>query len=178
VRFARVATPIGELTLVATDIGLREVRWPGEAPPSIAVEAPPDDPVLAAAAGQLRAWFAGERTAFDLPLDLAAATDFQRRAWLALSEIPYATTRSYGEQARMLGAPRAARAVGAANGRNPLPIVLPCHRLVGADGSLTGFGGGLDVKRALLGHEAGTAARAAAAGSARTRTSRAPPRRT
>jgi len=178
VRFARVATPIGELTLVATDIGLREVRWPGEAPPSIAVEAPPDDPVLAAAAGQLRAWFAGERTAFDLPLDLAAATDFQRRAWLALSEIPYATTRSYGEQARMLGAPRAARAVGAANGRNPLPIVLPCHRLVGTDGSLTGFGGGLDVKRALLDHEAGTAARAAAAGSARTRTSRAPPRRT
>jgi len=177
VRFARVATPIGELTLVATETGLREVRWPGEEPPATAVEAP-DDPVLAAAADQVRAWFAGERTAFDLPLDLAAATDFQRRAWLALAEVPYATTRSYGEQARVLGAPRAARAVGAANGRNPLPIVLPCHRLIGADGSLTGFGGGLEVKRALLDHEAGTAARAAAAGSARRRTSRAPRRRT
>ena len=174
---ARVATPIGELTLVATDAGLREVRFAGEAPPAPRPRRV-DDPVLAAAADKLRAWFAGERTAFDLPLDLAAATDFQRRAWLALSEIPYATTRSYGEQARVLGAPRAARAVGAANGRNPLPIVLPCHRLVGADGSLTGFGGGLDVKRALLDHEAGTAARAAAAGSARTRTSRAPRRRT
>jgi methylated-DNA-[protein]-cysteine S-methyltransferase len=177
VRFARVATPIGELTLVATDAGLREVLFAGEEPPVQAAEAPAD-PVLAAAADQLRAWFAGERTAFDLPLDLAAATAFQRRAWLALAEIPYATTRSYGEQARVLGAPRAARAVGAANGRNPLPIVLPCHRLVGADGSLTGFGGGLEVKRALLDHEAGTAARAAAAGSARTRTSRAPRRRT
>ena len=148
-RYARVATPIGELTLVATDAGLREVRWPGEHPPDAAVEQP-RDPVLAAAAEQLRAWFAGARTAFDLPLDLAAATAFQRRAWLALAEIPYATTRSYGEQARMLGAPRAARAVGAANGRNPLPIVLPCHRVVGANGSLTGYGGGLDRKEWLL----------------------------
>ena len=149
-----MATPIGELTLVATDAGLREVLFAGEEPPVQAAEAPAD-PVLAAAADQLRAWFAGERTAFDLPLDLAAATAFQRRAWLALAEIPYATTRSYGEQARVLGAPRAARAVGAANGRNPLPIVLPCHRVIGADGSLTGFGGGLHVKQALLDHEAG-----------------------
>ena len=85
---------------------------------------------------------------FDLPLDLGGATAFQRRCWLALPEIPYGTTRSYGDQARALGAPRAARAVGAANGRNPLPIVLPCHRLIGANGALTGFGGGLDVKRA------------------------------
>jgi methylated-DNA-[protein]-cysteine S-methyltransferase len=176
-RYARVATPIGTLTLVAGDAGLRAVLWPGEASPAGAAEAP-DDAVLAAAAEQIRAWFAGERTAFDLPLDLSAATGFQRRAWLALAAIPYATTRTYGAQARALGAPRAARAVGAANGRNPLPIVLPCHRLVGADGSLTGFGGGLDVKRALLDHEAATAARAAAADSARTRTSRAPRRRT
>jgi methylated-DNA-[protein]-cysteine S-methyltransferase len=176
-RYARVATPIGTLTLVAGDAGLRAVLWPGEASPAGAAEAP-DDAVLAAAAEQIRAWFAGERTAFDLPLDLSAATGFQRRAWLALAAIPYATTRTYGAQARALGAPRAARAVGAANGRNPLPIVLPCHRLVGADGSLTGFGGGLDVKRALLEHEAATAARAAAADSARTRTSRAPRRRT
>ena len=129
-------------------------------------------------ARQLAEWFAGERTVFDLPLDLAAATAFQRRAWLALAEIPYATTRSYGEQATRLGMPRAARAVGAANGRNPLSIVLPCHRLVGADGSLTGFSGGLDVKRALLAHEAATAARADAAGSSRTRTSPGRRRRT
>ena len=107
-----------------------------------------------------------------------AATEFQRRAWLALAEIPYGTTRSYGEQARELGVPRAARAVGAANGRNPLSIVLPCHRLIGASGALTGFSGGLDVKRALLDHEAATAAGAGAAGNARTRTSRAPRRRT
>ena len=171
-RFARVDTPIGGLTLVATGAGLREVRWAGEAPPEGAVE-DASDPVLAAAARELAEWFAAARTAFDLPLDLAGATAFQRRAWLALAEIPYATTRSYGAQARMLGAPRAARAVGPPNGRNPLPIVLPCHRLVGADGALTGFGGGLDVKRALLEHEAATAARAGAAGSARTRTSRA-----
>jgi methylated-DNA-[protein]-cysteine S-methyltransferase len=176
VRFARVASPVGTLTLVASDAGLRAVLFAGAAPPDSAVEG--RDRVLDAAAAELGEWFAGERTAFDLPLDLGVATDFQRRAWLALAEIPYGTTRSYGEQARRLGAPRAARAVGAANGRNPLPIVLPCHRLVGADGALTGFGGGLAVKRALLDHEAATAARAAAAGTSRTRTSPAPRRRT
>lgn len=176
-RFARIDTPIGSLTLVAGDAGLRAVLFAGQAPPANAVETV-GDPILDEASRQLREWFAGSRTAFDLPLDLDRATAFQRRAWLALAEIPYATTRSYGEQARVLGHPRAARAVGAANGRNPLPVVLPCHRLVGADGALTGFGGGLQVKRALLAHEAATAARAGAAGSARTRTSRAPQRRT
>ena len=175
-RRARVDTPIGALTLVGSGAGLRAVLFAGAAPPPGA--APGPHPVLDEAARQLRDWFAGVRTAFDLPLDLDQATPFQRRAWLALAAIPYATTRSYGEQARLLGAPRAARAVGAANGRNPLPIVLPCHRLVGADGALTGFGGGLEVKRALLEHEAATAARAGAAGSARTRTSRARPPRT
>jgi methylated-DNA-[protein]-cysteine S-methyltransferase len=170
----RVDTPIGALTLVASDAGLRAVLFDGQAPPRGAA----DGPVLDAAARQLREWFAGARTTFDLPLDLDGATPFQRRAWLALAEIPYGTTRSYGEQARRLGAPRAARAVGAANGRNPLPIVLPCHRLVGADGALTGFGGGLPVKRALLAHEAAIAARAGAAGTSRTRTSPAPPPRT
>jgi methylated-DNA-[protein]-cysteine S-methyltransferase len=182
-RLAGVDTPIGPLTLVGSDAGVRAVLFAGQAPPhGAAAEAHPvlaeAHPVLAEAARQLRDWFAGARTAFDLPLDLAGATAFQRRAWLALAEIPYATTRSYGAQARLLGAPRAARAVGAANGRNPLPIVLPCHRLVGADGALTGFAGGLDVKRALLEHEAATAARGAAAGTTRTRTSPAPPPRT
>jgi methylated-DNA-[protein]-cysteine S-methyltransferase len=170
----RLDTPIGPLTLIASETGLRAVLFEGRAPPpGIA-----DSPVLDAAAAQLREWFAGERTAFDLPLDLDGATPFQRRAWLALAEVPYATTRSYGAQARALGAPRAARAIGAANGRNPLPVVLPCHRLVGADGALTGFAGGLHVKRALLAHEAATAARADAAGTTRTRTSPARPPRT
>jgi methylated-DNA-[protein]-cysteine S-methyltransferase len=172
----RVETPIGPLTLVASDAGLRAVLFEGQRAPAATADGA--RATLDEAARQLGEWFAGARTAFDLPLDLDGATPFQRRAWLALAEVPYGTTRSYGEQARALGAPRAARAVGAANGRNPLPVVLPCHRLVGADGSLTGFGGGLDVKRALLAHEAATAARAGAAGTTRTRTSPAPPPRT
>ena len=173
----RIDSPVGPLTLVAGDGGLRAVRFGAEPLPAGAPDG--DDPVLAATAEQLRAYFAGERTTFDLPLELTG-TPFQRRAWLALADIPYGATVSYGEQARRLGRPGAARAVGAANGRNPLPIVLPCHRLVGANGSLTGYGGGLAVKRALLEHEAATAAAAAAAaaGSSRTRTSPAPPRRT
>jgi methylated-DNA-[protein]-cysteine S-methyltransferase len=142
-----VDTPIGPLGLVASERGLRRILWPGE--PGTGG----DERVLAAAAAQLREYFAGTRRTFDLPLELEG-TDFQRRTWLRLAEIPYGETRSYGEQARRLGVPRAARAVGAANGANPLPIVLPCHRLIGADGSLTGFGGGLDVKRWLLEHEA------------------------
>ena len=141
-----VDTPVGRLGLVASERGLRRVLWPGEP------GAGGDEAVLADAAAQLREYFDGTRQAFDLPLDLKG-TPFQRRAWLALAEIPYGETRSYGEQARRLGVPRAARAVGAANGANPVPIVLPCHRLVGADGSLTGFGGGLETKRRLLEHE-------------------------
>jgi methylated-DNA-[protein]-cysteine S-methyltransferase len=109
--------------------------------------------VLEAAAAQLDAYFAGDLIEFDLPLDLDG-TDFQRQCWLALATIPYGQTVSYGEQARRLGlGPDAARAVGAANGQNPLPQVLPCHRVIGADGSLTGFGGGLHHKRFLLEHE-------------------------
>jgi methylated-DNA-[protein]-cysteine S-methyltransferase len=154
---AQVDTPIGRLTLVGGEGGLRAVLWPGEAPPEEVLAAP--DVQLRAAADQLGEYFAGRRTAFDLSLDLAG-TEFQRRAWLALQSIPFGTTRSYAEQARLLGRPRSARAVGGANACNPLPIVLPCHRLVGADGSLTGFGGGLDVKRRLLEHEARVLARA------------------
>jgi methylated-DNA-[protein]-cysteine S-methyltransferase len=149
-RFAEVETPVGVLTLVAGDAGLRGVLWPGESPPRDADAA--DHPVLAEAERQLHEYFAGARRTFDLPLDLVG-TPFQRRAWLALATIPFATTISYGEQALRLGAPRAARAVGAANGRNPLSIVLPCHRVVGASGALTGYGGGLDAKRHLLDHE-------------------------
>ncbi len=150
-----VETPIGELTLVASEAGLRAVHWPGREPDPVAV--PGDSAVLDAAAAPLRGSFAGERTDFDLPLDLVG-TDFQVDAWRALAEIPYGATVSYAEQASRLGRPAAVRAVGAANGRNPLPIVLPCHRVVGSDGSLTGFGGGLGVKRALLDHETGALA--------------------
>jgi len=145
---AVVDTPIGPLGLVASDAGLREVRFHARG-----AHAKDSSPVLAEAARQLDAYFDGDLVTFDLPLELSG-TDFQRRCWLALASIPYGQTVSYGEQARRLGlGPDAARAVGAANGQNPLPIVLPCHRVIGADGSLTGFGGGLHVKRFLLEHE-------------------------
>jgi len=143
-----VESPIGPLGLVASDTGLQSVLFDGSS-----MQAQGSSPVLAEAARQLEAYFDGELVAFDLPLELSG-TEFQRRCWLALATIPYGQTVSYGEQARRLGlAPDAARAVGAANGQNPLPIVLPCHRVIGADGSLTGFGGGLHVKRYLLEHE-------------------------
>ena len=150
-KFGSLDTPIGKLIVVAGDRGVRDVHFPGTAPPDGVV--PGRHPVLAAAQKQLLEYFEGERVLFDLPLELVG-TPFQRRAWRALATIPYGSTISYGEQARRLGHPRAARAVGAANGRNPIPIVLPCHRVIGADGSLTGFGGGLETKRALLEHEA------------------------
>ena len=144
-----IPSPIGDLTLVASDRGLCAVDWG-----STRARRSLDNPVLRAAATQLDEYFAGARRAFDLPVDLRG-TPFQNRTWSALAEIPYGTTVSYGEQARRLGVPRAARAVGAANGSYPLPIVLPCHRVIGANGALTGYGGGLDVKRWLLAHEAG-----------------------
>jgi methylated-DNA-[protein]-cysteine S-methyltransferase len=111
-----------------------------------------DDAALEPAARQLAAYFAGERTSFDMPLDLHG-TEFQRRVWQALLAIPFGETTSYGEIARRIGAPSAVRAVGGAVGRNPISIVVPCHRVVGSNGSLTGFGGGLDRKRWLLSHE-------------------------
>ena len=146
----RIDSPIGELTLVARDGALVGVHFPSGAPPAGSREA--TEPVLEAAAEQLREYFAGERTDFDLPLELDG-TAFQQEAWRALADIPYGETVSYGEQARRLGRPDAVRAVGAANGANPIAIVLPCHRVIGADGSLTGFGGGLGTKRFLLEHE-------------------------
>jgi methylated-DNA-[protein]-cysteine S-methyltransferase len=141
-------TPIGPLGLVASENALQAVLFDGGR-----LRPQGRSPVLEGAARQLEAYFDGELVTFDLPLELDG-TDFQRRCWLALASIPYGQTVSYGEQARRLGlGGDAARAVGAANGRNPLPIVLPCHRVIGADGSLTGFGGGLHVKRFLLEHE-------------------------
>jgi methylated-DNA-[protein]-cysteine S-methyltransferase len=143
-----VDSPIGPLGLIASETGLRAVLFDGRR-----LRSEGRSPILAEAARQLDAYFAGELVTFDLELELHG-TAFQRRCWLALASIPYGQTVSYGEQARRLGfAADGARAVGAANGRNPLPIVLPCHRVIGADGSLTGFGGGLPVKRFLLEHE-------------------------
>jgi methylated-DNA-[protein]-cysteine S-methyltransferase len=143
-----VDSPIGPLGLVASDAGLRAVVFDGRR-----IRQEGSSHVLDETARQLDAYFAGDRMTFDLPLELHG-TEFQRRCWLALASIPYGQTVSYGEQARRLGLGNdAARAVGAANGQNPLPIVLPCHRVIGADGSLVGFGGGLHVKRYLLEHE-------------------------
>ena len=147
----QIDTPVGRLTLVASDAGIRTILWDGVDPP--AEEDAGGEEVLADAARQLSEYFAGTRRSFELPLDLKG-TPFQQKAWLALATIPFGETVSYGEQARRLGNPNAPRAVGSANRVNPIPIVLPCHRVIGADGSLTGFGGGLDTKRLLLDHEA------------------------
>ncbi|CAN5651862.1 MAG: methylated-DNA--[protein]-cysteine S-methyltransferase [Iamia sp.] len=154
-----VASPVGRLTLVASDRGLRAVLWPddraGRVPLPDQVPEDPDHAVLAEAAAQLDQWFAGDRTAFGLPLD-PEGTDFQQQVWRALVTIPHGRTRTYGEVAEAAVGDRGkARAVGAAIGRNPLSIVVPCHRVVGADGSLTGFAGGVSVKRQLLDHESG-----------------------
>jgi methylated-DNA-[protein]-cysteine S-methyltransferase len=140
-----VDSPIGPLGLIASESALQGVLFDGRC-----VRPEGSSLVLEQAARQLDAYFEGELVAFDLPLELDG-TEFQRRCWLALATIPYGQTVSYGEQARRLGlGSDKARALGAANGSNPLPIVLPCHRVIGADGSLTGFGGGLQVKRFLL----------------------------
>ncbi len=144
-------SPVGALRLRAEPDALVGVEFLG---PAAAAPASPDasHPVLAETRRQLEAYFAGERTAFALPLR-GRGTDFQQRVWAALARIPYGATRSYRDVVAELGRPEAVRAVGAANGRNPLPIVVPCHRVIGADGSLTGFGGGVAVKRWLLRHE-------------------------
>lgn len=148
-----MASPIGPLTIVAEDekvTGLyMEVHRHGPGPESFGQPGDPAQEPFAAAAMQLEAYFAGQLTEFDLPL-APAGTDFQRRVWTRLQAIPYGQTVSYGELARELGNPAASRAVGLANGRNPISIVVPCHRVIGADGSMTGYGGGLDRKRFLL----------------------------
>ncbi|HEX3630372.1 MAG TPA: methylated-DNA--[protein]-cysteine S-methyltransferase [Candidatus Dormibacteraeota bacterium] len=152
-------TPIGELTLIASDRGLRAILWPRETPQRAGIQTrvrrTTDHPVLQKTAEQLDEYFAGSRTSFGLPLDLEG-TRFQLAAWRALADIPFGATATYGEQARALGVPTAARAIGAANRVNPVCIVLPCHRVIGANGALTGFAGGLAVKQWLLDHEART----------------------
>lgn len=142
-----VPTPLGDLLLVAVDGALVKAHFAPFEPPD--VPAAPGDPLLAEAARQLAEHFAGERTDFDLPL-APPGTDFQRRVWDELRRIPYGTTATYGELAERLGDPRCVRAVGLANGRNPLAVVVPCHRVIGADGKLRGFAAGLDRKQRLL----------------------------
>ena len=148
-------SPVGALRLIACGDGLAAVLWPDDRPgrvPMAALLANPAHPVLRQARAQLLAYFAGELRRFDLPLHFAG-TAFQQRVWQALLAIPYGQTRSYADIARQLDAPAAVRAVGAANGRNPLSIIAPCHRVVGATGALTGFAGGLPAKTWLLRHE-------------------------
>lgn len=143
-------TPIGPLRLVADDAGLRRICFRIERHPRADDELGEHTPAkLHHARKQLEEYFAGERRHFDLVLN-PIGTEFQRRAWRALCDIPFGETRSYLDQARAIGQPSAMRAVGAANGRNPLPIVIPCHRVIGSNGSLVGFGGGLEIKSALL----------------------------
>jgi methylated-DNA-[protein]-cysteine S-methyltransferase len=153
-----IETPIGPLRLGAEGDALVDVHLPGRRRAAGAgSRTDPAHPVLARAHEQLAEYFAGERTRFDLPLR-ARGTAFQERVWAALAEIPFGETRSYSAIAAEVGRPDAVRAVGAAIGRNPLPIVLPCHRVIGADGSLTGFAGGTPMKAWLLRHERGVLA--------------------
>jgi len=159
-----VASPVGELTLIASPRGLRAVLWPNEFValrgddsehvPLVPGGHPESVAVLEQAQRELRDYFAGDRRQFDVPLD-PVGTDFQLAAWLELRRIPFGATISYGEQARRLGDVRKSRAVGAANGRNPISIIVPCHRVVGSNGKLVGFAAGLDAKAWLLHHEQG-----------------------
>ncbi len=158
---ASLESPVGPLTVLASATGLRALLWPNDVPGQRVAwpEATLDDPghpVIDATRTQLAEYFAGSRRVFALPLDLHG-TPFQVNAWQALATIPFGTTTTYGDQARRLGDARWTRAVGAANGRNPVSIVLPCHRVVGSTGALTGFAGGLAAKRALLDHEVAVA---------------------
>lgn len=139
-------TPIGVLTLTEEAGALTGVLFGPDAPEgALRMETP----LIRRAFAQLEEYFRGERKAFDLPMD-ARGTPFQRRCWRALLEIPYGQTRTYAQQAQAVGSPRAYRAVGMANHVNPLPVLIPCHRVVRADGSLTGYAGGLKIKRKLL----------------------------
>jgi methylated-DNA-[protein]-cysteine S-methyltransferase len=149
-RWRVVSTPIGDVSLAADGTGLCRVhfgRYEGQV-------AEPGYPVLARAAEQLDEYFAAQRTEFDLPLAELGGSDFERAVWGRLAEIPYGEMRTYGEVAKAVGDASAARAVGVACNRNPVAIVLPCHRVVGAGGKLVGFGGGLPTKRFLLELEA------------------------
>jgi methylated-DNA-[protein]-cysteine S-methyltransferase len=150
--FKTVRSPVGDLKLVASSAGLAAILWQNDDPKRVRLNIVVRDdrhPVLVETERQLAEYFSGRRKAFDLTLDFAG-TDFQKKVWRALLTIPFGETRSYGEIARQIGSPKAVRAVGAANGKNPISIVAPCHRVIGSSGELTGFAGGLDTKAYLL----------------------------
>ena len=149
IHFRIIDSPVGPLTLAGRDGRLAHLRMDGQTHEPSHAGWEPDDGVFDDVVEQLDAYFSGELTTFDLKLDMAG-TEFQRRVWAALQTIPYGETRSYGEIAAQIGSPSAFRAVGLANGRNPIGIIVPCHRVIGSSGSLTGYGGGLDRKRMLL----------------------------
>ncbi|OBH01273.1 MULTISPECIES: methylated-DNA--[protein]-cysteine S-methyltransferase [unclassified Mycobacterium] len=152
IRYRTIDSPIGLLTLAGCGSVLTNLRMVDQTYEPNRADWSPDPGAFEGAVEQIDAYFAGELTEFDIELELRG-TEFQRRVWRALLTIPYGATRSYGQIAEQIGAPGSARAVGWANGHNPIAIVVPCHRVIGANGSLTGFGGGLDRKRALLGLE-------------------------
>jgi methylated-DNA-[protein]-cysteine S-methyltransferase len=159
--YKEMESPVGKLKLVATSNALVAVLWERERPNRVKLDAMNLDsshPILIETERQLTEYFHGARTAFDLPLE-PHGSDFQKKVWQSLREIPFGKTRSYLELANELGSSKASRAVGAANSKNPLSIVVPCHRVIGADGSLTGFAGGLEVKAKLLAIEASAAPR-------------------
>ena len=153
--YKNMPSPVGELTLVASDNGLVAILWENDRPGRVRLGPLTEDPghaILIEAERQIAAYFAGMLTQFSLPLDFRG-TDFQKSVWAALLTIPFGETRSYGEIAHQIGRPSASRAVGAANGRNPISIIAPCHRVIGSNGALTGFAGGLAAKELLLGIE-------------------------
>jgi methylated-DNA-[protein]-cysteine S-methyltransferase len=153
-KFTYIESPLGPLLAVRDQVGLTGLYLPtGKHPVSPRQEWTRDNDAFDDLRVQMAEYFAGTRDSFDVPLH-ARGTDFQKRVWAALLEIPYGQTTSYGRTAVAVGVPDAARAVGLANGQNPISIIVPCHRVVGANGSLTGYGGGLDAKRWLLSHEA------------------------
>ena len=153
--FATLASPIGLLSVLASHKGLTEIRFANH-PKALPANSEKRNPFIDAAIDQLNDYFVGKRQVFEVVLD-EGGTDFQRSVWAALRAIPFGQTASYGDISKTIDKPKAARAVGMANNRNPVPIITPCHRVVGSDGSLTGFAGGLDIKRRLLEHEWETA---------------------
>ena len=154
--YKEMSSPVGKLKLIASTHALVAVLWERERPDHVKLHTPVlarAHPILIETERQLTEYFAGARTEFDLPL-APSGSEFQKKVWLALRKIPFGQTRSYLDLAKALGSTAAARAVGLANGKNPLSIIVPCHRVIGSDGSLTGFAGGVEAKAALLAFEA------------------------
>jgi len=150
--YKEMESPVGKLRLIASAHALVAVLWEQERPERVKLEPPklaPDHPILVEAERQLVEYFSNKRTDFDLPIE-PNGSEFQKKVWRALREIPFGQTRSYLDLAKAIGSAGASRAVGLANGKNPLSIIVPCHRVIGSDGSLTGFAGGLKAKAALL----------------------------